>query len=85
MVDDYKVSKKHVNIYEPVIFYVAENGRPVELVINSISRNHIHGYVSQPKYRASELEAMAGSATAGSTTSSEAPAPPQRRKLETPK
>src|SRR5581483_515556 len=43
MVDDYKVSKKHVNIFEPVTFYAGENGQPVELVINSIGKNHIHG------------------------------------------
>jgi hypothetical protein len=60
MVDDFKLSKKHVNIYEPVTFYSGDNGRPVELVINSISKNHIHGYVSEPKYRNSELQAMAG-------------------------
>ncbi len=79
MVDDYKVSKKHVNIFEPVTFYAAENGQPVELVINNISKNHIHGYVSTPKYRASELQAMSGAD--GTTTQ----APPQRQKLELPK
>lgn len=85
MVDDYKLSKKHVNIYEPVVFYAAENGQPVELVINSITKNHIHGYVSQPKYRVSELQAMAGSSSAGNATASTAPTPPQRQKLEPPK
>jgi uncharacterized coiled-coil protein SlyX len=85
MVDDYKLSKKHVNIYEPVVFYAAENGQPVELVINSVTKNHIHGYVSQPKYRVSELQAMAGSSSAGNATASTAPTPPQRQKLEPPK
>ena len=59
MVDDFKVSKKHVNIYEPVVFYSADRKVPVELVINSIGKNHIHGYVSEPKYKGAELEAMA--------------------------
>jgi len=59
MVDDFKVSKKHVNIYEPVVFYSADRKAPVELVINSIGKNHIHGYVSEPKYKGAELEAMA--------------------------
>jgi hypothetical protein len=31
--------------------------RPIEIVINDISRNHIHGYVSAPKYRKSDLAA----------------------------
>ncbi len=61
MVDDFKVSKKHVNIYEPVVFYSADRKVPVELVINSIGKNHIHGYVSEPKYKGAELEAMANS------------------------
>ena len=61
MVDDLKVSKKHVNIYEPVMFYAADSKRPIEVVINAISKNHIHGYVSEPKYKGSDLEAAANS------------------------
>ena len=30
MIDDYKVSKKHVNIYEPVVFYAGDARQPVE-------------------------------------------------------
>ena len=63
LVDDFKVSKKHVNIYEPVVSYSADRKMPLELVINSISKNHIHGYVSEPKYKTGELEAMAKPAT----------------------
>ncbi len=63
MVDDLKLSKKHVNVYEPVMFYVADGQQPVELVINSIRKDHIHGYVSQPKYKTSELQAQAASPT----------------------
>jgi hypothetical protein len=63
LVDDFKVSKKHVNIYEPVVFYSAGRKLPVELVINSIGKNHIHGYISEPKYKAADLEAVANSAS----------------------
>jgi len=59
MIDDFKVSKKHVNIYEPVVSYSGDRKMPVELVINSISKNHIHGYISEPKYKSADLEAMA--------------------------
>ena len=65
MVDDFKVSKKHVNIYEPVIFYRADSKRPIEVVINTISKNHIHGYVSEPKYKSGDLEAAANSPVTG--------------------
>ena len=60
LVDDRNVSKKHLNLYEPAMFYPDEEHQPLELVINSITKNHIHGYISAPKYRASELTASNG-------------------------
>lgn len=73
MVDDFKLSKKHVNIDEPVVFYPGDEKMPVELVINSIAKNHIHGYVSEPKYRGADLQAMAnsGANNQGTTASSD--------------
>ena len=92
VVDDFKVSKKHVNIYEPVVFYSADRKLPVELVINSISKNHIHGYVSEPKYKGADLEALANSSAnnpATTTNASQAAPPakpsPERQRLEPPK
>ena len=84
MVDDVKLSQKHVNLMQPVMFYATDNGAPVELVVNSISKNHIKGYVSEPKYKRSELAAMANTnaATSNGTTQTTAP---QRQKLELPK
>jgi transcriptional regulator with PAS, ATPase and Fis domain len=91
LVDDLKVSKKHVNIYEPVFFYSGDHKLPVELVINSISKNHIHGYISEPKYKAADLEAMANSSannkaasTDGLQTASPAKPSPVRHRLEPP-
>lgn len=54
-VEDAEVSQKHVNLFQPVMFYAGEQGRPVELVINSIRHDHIHGYISAPRYSAAEL------------------------------
>ncbi len=65
MVDDARLSKKHVNLYEPVMFYPSDSQQPVEIVVNSIKKNHIHGYVSTPKYKPSELAAMAASSSSG--------------------
>lgn len=59
MVDDAKLTQKHVNLYQPSMFYRPDSPQPVEIVINSITKNHIHGYISAPKYRQSELTAMA--------------------------
>ncbi|HVO59675.1 MAG TPA: hypothetical protein VMT53_02000 [Terriglobales bacterium] len=84
MVDDYKVSKKHVNVFEPVIFYTPGTQLPVELVINSISKNHIHGYVSEPKYKASDVQALGASSQSGAVNSQAKPSP-ERQQLELPK
>jgi len=68
MVDDQELSKKHLNLYEPVVFYPSEERQPVELVINSITKNHVHGYISSPKYKASELAGGSGGTTTTATT-----------------
>jgi hypothetical protein len=74
LVDDRQVSQKHLNLYQPAMFYPDEEHQPLELVINSISKNHIHGYISAPKYRASELTAMANNPTQDQAAVTEAPA-----------
>jgi hypothetical protein len=90
LVDDSKVSKKHVNVYEPVVFYPADEKSPVEIVINSVTRNHIHGYVSAPKYRNADFQAMANSAAGnvdtpvGDQTNSSAKPSPARQRLTLP-
>jgi hypothetical protein len=89
MIDDVKLSKKHVNLYEPVFFYSADSKQPAELVIISISKNHIHGYVAESKYKSADLEALAGSAgndgAAVPNSVPGAPAPQPRQRLEAPK
>ena len=86
IVDDRDVTQKHVNLYQPVMFYTPDSPKPVEVVINSITKNHIHGYVSAPKYKQSELNAMANgqsvpvpaaqAANGDPTLKQRAPAPP---------
>lgn len=63
MVDDSSLTQKHVNLYQPAMFYQPDSPQPIEIVINSISKNHIHGYISAPKYRQSELAAMSSPST----------------------
>jgi hypothetical protein len=65
IVNDSEVSKKHVNLYEPVLFYPEGYSQPLQLVINSIGKDSARGYVSEPKYKSSE---MAASATSSSAT-----------------
>lgn len=66
IVDDSTLDKKHVNLYEPVVVYPADRQQPLELVVNRINKNGIHGYISEPKYQES---ASAGMGAKGGTTS----------------
>lgn len=79
LVDDRNLTEKHVNLYQPVMFYQPGGEQPVEVVINDISKDHIHGYISAPKYQPSELAAMTTDANGGQANGSAQPA--QREKL----
>ncbi len=95
IVDDRNLQQKHVNLYQPTMFYQPDSPLPVEVVINDISKDHIHGYVSAPKYRQSELASndssnagtdsgivTPGSGANGQSTSNTQP--PQRQRLPLP-
>ena len=82
MVDDRNLVQKHVNLDQPVMFYVPDTEQPIQIVINDITKDHIHGYVSAPKYRKSELAAMTDANAASSNQSAGNLAqPPARKKL----
>lgn len=83
MVDDTQLDKKHVNLYEPVTFFDGDSGQPVQLVINRITKNHIHGYVAEPKYKASDLTASS-TETAPANSQNPTSAPPLRKRLVVP-
>jgi uncharacterized coiled-coil protein SlyX len=68
LVDDKSLTKKHVNLYEPATFFAADSEQPVQLVINQISKDHIHGYVSSPKYGRGELAAMSQQSSQSTNT-----------------
>jgi len=51
IVNDSQVGKNHVNLYEPVLFYPEGFSQPLQVVINSITKDAARGYVSEPKYR----------------------------------
>lgn len=89
MVDDRDLSQKHVNLYQPVMFSTPDSPQPVEVVINDIGKDHIHGYVSAPKYRQSELASVSNGTENAAQRSSQEPAnsndqPAPRKKLTLP-
>lgn len=67
LVDDQVITKKHVNLYEPVFFYPAGYEQPLELVIYEIGKNEARGYVSVPKYTQGELAGSSAAPPAAST------------------
>ena len=49
LVDDNEVQKKNVNLYEPV--WINLDGETVQLVVNQITKDHVQGYLSEPKFK----------------------------------
>lgn len=76
MVDDRTLQQKHVNLYQPAMFYQPDSAQPIEIVINEVTKNHIHGYVSAPKYRQSELAAASNNGADQASSQ-----PPARKRL----
>jgi hypothetical protein len=66
IVDDNQLTKKKVNLYEPIWIHSENESQPVQVVVNKIEKNEVHGYVSAPKYKPSEL--AASGANAGAVT-----------------
>jgi hypothetical protein len=63
IVDDRQLEQKHVNLYAPLMFTLFDRPQPVELVVNQINKNQVKGYVSEPRYKKSELAAVSVGAT----------------------
>ena len=68
LVNDQEISKKGVSLYEPVGIYEIKDTQPVQVVVNRIERNWVHGYVSAPKYSRAELSAISTPAAPPTST-----------------
>jgi uncharacterized coiled-coil protein SlyX len=77
VVDDNRLSKKKVNLYEPIWIHTENDSQPVQVVVNRVEKNLVHGYVSAPKYKPSEL-AAGSSGVAAVTPVSDHPQPPDQ-------
>jgi hypothetical protein len=62
LVDDNTLNKKHVNLYEPVWLTLGDRPQPVQLVVNRVGKDEVEGYISEPKYKKSELATNAEAA-----------------------
>jgi hypothetical protein len=61
IVDDNPLMKKKVNLYEPIWIHRENQPQPVLVVVNRITKDFVHGYVSAPKYKPSELASTGAS------------------------
>jgi hypothetical protein len=68
LVDDNELSKKKVNLYEPVWIHLETGGQPVQIVVNRVDKDTVHGYVSAPKYKQSELATASAPSPATAAT-----------------
>jgi hypothetical protein len=75
IVDDNQLTKKHVNLYEPIWIHTENESQPVQVVVNRVDKNEVHGYVSAPKYKPSELAAVGGATV---TPVADHPQPPDQ-------
>jgi uncharacterized coiled-coil protein SlyX len=76
IVDDNELQKKKVNLYEPIWIHTENDSQPVQIIVNRIDKDAVHGYISAPKYKPSDLTAIgSASVTPVSTKSSPATAP----------
>jgi hypothetical protein len=74
LVDDNRITQKHVNLLQPVMFYTSNYAQAVEVVLNHLDKNRAAGYVSVPKFKRSELSA-AGAANSSTTPATGAAQP----------
>ncbi len=59
LVDDHQLGKKKVDLYEPIWLHEGNLPEPVQVVVNQIGKDHVHGYVSAPKYTDAQLTSSA--------------------------
>jgi uncharacterized coiled-coil protein SlyX len=75
MVDDNELQKRKVNLYEPISIHTESDAQPVQIIVNRIDKDTVHGYISAPKYKSSELAATSSASVTPVSTKSPANAP----------
>ncbi len=75
IVDDNELQKKKVNLYEPIWIHTENDSQPVQIIVNRIDKDTVHGYISAPKYKPSELSAIGVASVTPVSTKSPANAP----------
>ena len=61
MVDDQKLQKKNVNLFEPVVIMTPDRGQALQLVVNEVNKDVVKGYISEPKFKSPQVASAATS------------------------
>lgn len=72
VVNDNELTKKKINLYEPIWIYENSDQQPLQVVVNKVSKDRVHGYVSAPKYNQEELASNVAPPSALSSAPSQA-------------
>jgi len=62
IVGDSQLTNKKVNLYEPIWIHAENESQAVQVVVNRSAKDRVHGYISAPKYKLSELAAARSAA-----------------------
>ena len=54
IVDDSRIERKNLPVNEPIFFHQGNDRRPLELVVNSVAKDKVTGYISVPKAAAAQ-------------------------------
>jgi uncharacterized membrane-anchored protein YhcB (DUF1043 family) len=57
IVDDTRIEKKNLPVNEPIFFHQGNDRRPLELVVNTVGKDKVTGYISVPKAGGSQAAA----------------------------
>ena len=59
-VDDARIEKKNYPINEPIFFHQGTDRRPLELVVNTVGKSKVAGYISIPKAAGAQTASSSG-------------------------
>jgi uncharacterized coiled-coil protein SlyX len=76
LVDDNALSKRNVDLYEPI--WISSESQQLQIVVNKVDKNHVHGYVSAPKYPQARVVSTSASGP-GAQSNDDTPASPSDR------
>src|ERR1700722_17251548 len=57
IVDDSRIERKNLPVNEPIFFHQGNDRRPLELVVNTVGKDKVTGYISVPKANGSRSPA----------------------------